>query len=132
MQNYEGIDAGANPLDYSGASFPYSPTFSGASTLAWDVPLNSTYAFRAIINGRYESSAKTTLQEDPRLYIKPYGLMNMNVAFRRQDGKWELSAWVRNLTNQYYWSSAATNANTAVRFPGQDRTFGLTFKTLFH
>ena len=131
VQGYTGIDAGGNPLDYNGTSFPLSPTFSGAATLTWDVPVNADHAFRAIVNGRYQSSAKNTLQDDPQLNLKAYGLVNASVSYRRLDGKWEISAWARNLTNNYYWVSAATNANTAVRFPGQDRTFGLSFKTLF-
>jgi iron complex outermembrane recepter protein len=131
VQDYVGIDADANPLNYSGAAFPLSPTFSGASTLAWDVPVDATHGFRAIVNARYQSSAKTTLQDDPLLYLKPYGLVNATLSYRRLDGRWELSLWARNLTNQYYWVSAATNANTAVRFPGMDRTFGMALKTLF-
>ncbi|WP_408591607.1 TonB-dependent receptor [Novosphingobium sp.] len=131
VQGYVGIDAAGKPKDYDGAAFPLSPKFSGAATVMWDSPVSDSLGLRAIVNGRYQGTAKNTLEDDAQLNLKGYGVVNASLALHRLDGRWEVSAWARNLTNAYYWVSAATNANTAVRFPGHNRTWGVTLKTLF-
>ena len=131
IQGYTGIDAAGLPKSYDGETFPLSPEFSGAATVTWDSPINDRLAFRAIVNGRYQSSAKNTLEDDPQLNLKPYGTINASIGVHDVDNKWDLSVWARNLTNEYYWVSAATNANLAVRFPGHSRTWGVTLRTLF-
>ena len=42
---------------------------------------------------------------------------------------WSLQLWGRNITDTYYWTSVASNANVVVRFPRQAPTYGpsLTF-----
>ncbi|WP_408586602.1 TonB-dependent receptor [Novosphingobium sp.] len=131
VQGYVGIDAGANTFNYDGAAFPLSPKFSGAATVTWDSPITDKLGLRAIVNGRYQSSAKNTLEDDPQLNLKPYGTINASIGIHDADNKWEATLWARNLTNEYYWVSAATNANLAVRFPGHSRTWGVTLRTLF-
>ncbi len=48
------------------------------------------------------------------------GILNGKLAIYDRDGRWE--AWI--ITDTNYWASAATNANTAVRFPGLSSSFG--------
>jgi len=131
IQGYTGLDAAAQPQSFDGASFPLSPRFSGAATVTWDSPITSKLGLRAILNGRYQTSAKNTLESDPQLDLKAYGTINASIGVHDLDEKWDFSLWARNLTNEYYWVSAATNANLAVRFPGRNRTWGVTLRTLF-
>ncbi|WP_338466854.1 TonB-dependent receptor [Novosphingobium sp. ZN18A2] len=131
IQGFTGIDAAGQPKSYDGATFPLSPEFSGAATISYDVPVSDKLGVRAIVNGHYQSSAKNTLENDPLLNLKPYGTINASIGVHDLDGKWDFSIWARNLTDEYYWVSAATNANTAVRFPGHSRTWGATLKTTF-
>lgn len=131
IQGYVGIDAAGQSKDYDGFSFPLSPKFSGAATLMWDQPVSDALGLRAILNGRYQSSAKNTLEGDPLLNLKAYGLLNTSLAVYSLDDRFEVSLWGQNLTDEYYWLSGATNANTGVRFPGRSRTYGLTAKFNF-
>jgi outer membrane receptor protein involved in Fe transport len=57
--------------------------------------------------------------------------LNSSIGIHTLDHKYELSIWGRNLTNTYYWSSVASNANTVVRFPGQPLTFGATLSARY-
>jgi outer membrane receptor protein involved in Fe transport len=97
----------------------------------WDQPVSDALGVRAILNGRYQSSAKNTLEGDPLLNLKAYGLLNASLAVYSLDDRFEVSLWGQNLTDEYYWLSGATNANTGVRFPGRSRTYGLTAKFNF-
>ena len=44
---------------------------------------------------------------------------------------WEASIRGRNITDTYYRGSAATNASTAVRFPGRSASYGATVRFRF-
>lgn len=128
---YQGINAAGQPFDYDGFSFPYSPEFSGAATITYDTPVTDTLGLRAIANGRYQSSTSSTIEDFSPLAIDSYGILNASLAIYDQGGAWEASIWGRNITDTYYWSSAATNANTAVRFPGRSASYGATVRFRF-
>ena len=61
--------------------------------------------------------------------IDAYSLVNASVGIHDLDGKWQAAIWARNLTDEYYWTSVASNANVVVRFPGMPLSYGasLTF-----
>ena len=131
IQGYVGIDAAGQSLDYDGYRFPYSPEFSGAATITYDAPVSDTLGIRAILNGRYQSKTSSTIEDFDPLAIKAYGILNASLGLYDQSGKWDVSIWGRNITDTYYWMSAATNANTAVRFPGRSPSYGITAKFNF-
>ena len=128
---YQGINAAGQPLDYDGFAFPYSPEFSGAATITYDTPITSDLGLRAMVNGRYQSSTSSTIEDFDPLAIDSYGILNTSLAIYDLDGVWEASIWGRNVTDTYYWSSAATNANTAVRLPGRSASYGATVRMRF-
>ncbi|MDG5750257.1 TonB-dependent receptor [Qipengyuania sp. XHP0211] len=128
---YQGINAAGQPLDYDGFEFPYSPEFSGAATITYDTPITAGLGLRAIANGRYQSSTSSSIEDFAPLAIDSYGILNASLAVYDLDGAWEASLWGRNVTDTYYWASAATNANTAVRFPGRSASYGATVRFRF-
>lgn len=128
---YQGINAAGQPFDYDGFAFPYSPEFSGAATITYDTPISGSLGIRAIANGRYQSSTSSTIEDFAPLAIDSYGILNASLALYDRGGTWEASAWGRNITDTYYWASAATNANTAVRFPGRSASYGATVRFRF-
>jgi iron complex outermembrane receptor protein len=131
IEGYVGIDAGGGTFDYDGFEFPYSPEFSGSATVSYDTPVSDTLGMRAILNGRYQSSTASTIEDFAPLEIDGYGILNASLAIYDRGGLWEASVWGRNITDTYYWSSAATNANTAVRFPGRSASYGATVRFRF-
>ena len=56
--------------------------------------------------------------------IDGYSVMNASIGVHTLDGKWDLTFWGNNLTDEYYWLSVTQNANTVIRFPGKTRTYG--------
>ena len=131
VQNYVGINAAGGPEDFDGRSFPYSPEFSASAAMTYDMPVSNTMGVRAIVNGRYQSATRTSLEEFEPLEIDAYGILNASLALHELDGRWEVSIWGRNILDEYYWGSAATSANTAVRFPGRSVSYGATARFRF-
>lgn len=129
VNGYNGINASGMPQVYDGNAFPYSPTWQTSSTIVFDRPISSALGIQAALNGRWQSESAADLGDSPTFAIDSYGLLNGSVGIHDLDGGWELSLWGRNLTDTYYWTAVASNANVVVRFPGQARTYGasLTF-----
>ena len=124
IRDYTGINGDGLPQNFSGASFPYSPTWQESGTAIFSHALTDGIGLQAALNGRFQSASHADLGEDANFRIKAYGLLNASIGVHALNDRWELSLWGRNLTNTYYWTSVASNANTTVRFPGQPVTFG--------
>lgn len=60
-----------------------------------DSPVDRTLGARAIVNGRYQSSTKNSLEGDMRLDIPGHGLLNVSLALYNLDARWEVSLWER-------------------------------------
>lgn len=129
--NFESINAAGQPVLYDGVEFPYSPNFQGALTLTYDTPIDDAHGFQMSINGRWQSESAVDFGDDPRFVIKPYGLLNASVGIYSLDDAWRVSIWGRNLTDEYYWTSVASNANLVVRFPGMPITCGASLTVNF-
>lgn len=124
VQNYVGINSAGQSQDFDGAPFLYSPEVSGAITALYNRELTSDLGLQAALNARWQDDSHADLEGDPRFVIKDYGLVNASLGIHALDDRWRVQAWVRNLTNTYYWTAVSSNANVVVRFPGQPRTFG--------
>jgi outer membrane receptor protein involved in Fe transport len=130
IKDFVGTNGAGQPEDYDGAAFLYSPEFLGSVTLLYSRDLTDNLGLKASLNGRYQKDSQADLEGNPLFKIDGYGVLNGSVGVESLDGRWEVTAWARNLTDEYYWTAVASNANTVVRFAGQPRTVGvaLTFK----
>lgn len=125
--NYNGTNAAGQPQLYDGRAFPYSPETSLAGTVIYDTPISDTLGLQLALNGRWQDDSAADLGDSPNYVIDAYGLVNASVGIHDLDGAWSASLWARNLTDEYYWTSVASNANVVVRFPGQPLTWGASF-----
>jgi len=124
VKNYEGINALGEPEDFDGAEFLYSPEQSGSATLFYDRPIADNLGFSASLNGHYQSKSFGDLENSSGAQVDSYSVLNATVGVHTLDGKWDLTFWGNNLTDEYYWLSVTQNANTIIRFPGKTRTYG--------
>jgi iron complex outermembrane recepter protein len=131
IDEYLGTNAAGLPQDFKGARFIYSPEWTLSGTALFDQPVSDTLNVTANVNVRYQSRQTTIFEVNPLYDIKAYALVNAGVGVKAPDDAWSLSAWVRNLGDEYYWNAVASNANVVVRFPGQVRTFGATAAVRF-
>jgi iron complex outermembrane receptor protein len=124
--NYQGTNASGLPQLYDGSPFPYSPEWQVAGTVSYDAPITDRLGLEFTLNGRWQSDSAADLSEGASFGIDAYGLLNASVGIHDMDDRWRFSIWGRNITDEYYWTSVASNANVVVRFPGQPLTFGAT------
>jgi iron complex outermembrane receptor protein len=68
--------------------------------------------------------------------VPGYGLGNIDFGIRQANGKWDLSGWVHNVTNEHYYlfryaSGSTPTYNLVVGEVGDPLTFGVTLRAKF-
>jgi len=110
---------------------------------AWALSLGGEYSHaialldmqgQAYLPGEY--SYRSKMYGDPsdsRYTLMPgYSLLNTSLGLR--DGRWDLSVWARNLTNEHYLQNVtvqAGNSGLVVGTPGDPRMGGVTLRATF-
>lgn len=123
--NYDGIGPNGLPRLYDDVAFPYASEWQVSGTLLYETEISAGLGFQAALNGRWQSDTAADLGDQESFQIDSYGLVNASLGVHSTDGRWALQLWGRNITDTYYWTSVASNANVVVRFPGQAPTYGM-------
>jgi len=131
IEDYTGANAAGIPTNYDGAQFSFAPEFATSATASLNVPVSGSLNFQATGNVTYQTESHSDFGEDPLFRLPDYALVNGSIGIARNDGRWALMLWARNLTDTYYWTSVVDNQNLNVRFAGKPRTFGASFTVGF-
>jgi len=110
---------------FTGNSFPYTPRWQANAGASYDWSLSDK--LDGFVSGdlSYRSATNGSLEEDPRLRIAAYTLVNLNAGVKTQDGRWRLSAYGKNVFNRYYWNNALHVQDTIVRYTGMPAQYGV-------
>lgn len=78
----------------------------------------------------YRSAFYAAVNLDPYSRVPGYGLAGLHAGVRQPDGHWDVSVWVRNLTDTDFYNTKAVNNTYGLVFAalGEPRTFGLTLR----
>lgn len=112
-------------VNFAGAAFPYSPKLMASGSLVADVPVNSSIAVLGAINANYQSRSSAVLGREPGFDIKSYTLVGVKAGVHDQRDRWSVEAFVNNVFNTYYYTSAQRGNETLLRYAGMPRTLGV-------
>ena len=91
--------------NYSGNQLPLSPHASFSTVIDYKHPVGEgTLDFQFSAN--YKSHQFFDISNDPYITQTGYWLENVRVAYQLPGDKWEVAAFVRNLTGQHYFVDA--------------------------
>lgn len=124
ITRYSGFDANGSPVNMSGAQFNFSPEWQITGGMEYERPINSKLTGAVSLNANYRSATNSRLDGLKEFQIRPYTLVNANVAIYSAGGHWRYAIFARNLTNANYWTSTANPTDTVSRAPGMSRTYG--------
>jgi len=127
FSNFTILGAAAN---FKGDAFPYTPKYQLVADAQYDRPINDTLDAVFGINASYRSDTNAGFGGDPRLDIDSYALVDVRAGVRSADG-WEASVFVRNLTDEYYWTNVARTSDVIRRYAGEPRTYGVRLSARF-
>jgi iron complex outermembrane recepter protein len=91
------------PAQFNAAGFPliYSPEWSWNLTADYETPIGNNLLFGAHVKWSYRSSTYGIVA-DPNSINPGYGLMNGELSIGRDDGRWRMSLFARNLFDKYF------------------------------
>jgi iron complex outermembrane receptor protein len=119
---------GASPSqNVSGDTMPNSPKFKAILGIEQRVPLPIA-AYELAFGGSYSYRSKAQMLPDQNPFaIQPgFGLVNLNAAIQRSDGKFSAKIFVNNAANHHYFAdvedfwSGPWNGNAVIGQPARD------------
>lgn len=117
--------------DYKGYPFPATPKWTVAAGAQYEWSISSNMNMFAGADYRWQDDALSVFEDSrlgpPDLNVKSYGLLDLRLGVKSADDKWSAMVFGKNVTNEYYWTTASRIYDTAVRYTGQPATYGVTF-----
>ena len=123
-QDLSGQQASGAPKWTMGAAAEYSAPIAKSNGGNVDAYLGGDWSFR--------SSFKAAVNLDPYSQIPAYQLWGAHAGVRA-NARWDISLWVRNLTDKHYFNTASISSQYGVVLAalGEPRTFGGTLRATF-
>ncbi len=106
-----------------GFATPHSPDLTGNLGGEYKVLMSSGAVFAAL---NYSYTGAFAWDADNRLQQHAYSLLNGSVRWSRNDDRWEVTVWAKNITGAEYSIYTTANVVGDEESPAPPRTFGLT------
>ncbi|WP_158638046.1 TonB-dependent receptor [Sphingomonas ginsenosidivorax] len=122
--NYDALSQFGN---FSGEALPLTPKWQATGDGQYEFALSSE--MRAFVGGsiNHQGATHAGLGTNPLFAIPSYTLLDARVGIETPDDRWRLVAFVRNITDKYYWTNTfQSGPNVVIKYTGQPRTFGAT------
>jgi iron complex outermembrane recepter protein len=131
LDNFTNFNPFGVVQNFGGEPFPNTPAwqFQGSASYLW--PISEHMDAFAGADVTYKSATNNGLGNVPFLAIGAYTLVDLNAGVQSHDGAWRVSAWARNLGDNYYWTGAYIGIDNAIRWTGMPRTFGVSLSYRF-
>ena len=127
-QNFEQVDLSGNYLQNA-------PKYTLHGVLDYRRPVTATGAFVGRIEASYQDKVYFTEFNNSDAEQDAYGLLNLLAGYEGGDGKWSVTGWVRNATDEFVYSNNIITAPLygSVRVGSllPPRTYGLTLALNF-
>lgn len=122
--SFTGMGAAGNPIDYSGKEFNFAPPVSATLDVDYSAPLSETLSLALGANMLYNARTFADLGENPDTRLPKYATVDLRIGVNSSKG-WRFGAFVRNVTDKYYWTSVFNGGDTLVKMAAMPRTFGV-------
>ena len=131
ITRFVGFDKFANPVDFAGSEFEYSPELQINALASYDFTLSDSLSAQLTVDYSYTSDQQGDFLADPIFDVDSYNLWGLHLVVRPDSDKWQFAVFGRNLTDEYYWTSVQTQTDTTFRYAGMPRTWGASLKVNF-
>lgn len=120
---------GGTNIQLKGESLPNAPKWSFNSTTRLTLPINDQLTFVAQANISWEDETKRDLIDTAALYTRAHWNLDGRISLQSTNGRWGVSLWGRNLTNETYITEAYQVAGFGFYIAGATynypRTYGV-------
>ena len=129
-------DDGVLPTGEPLRKLPFAPDYSGMVSADYRIPLEGVGELSLFGEYQLRGRSYLTNNNDPDGRVEPYGLLNLRASLESEDGRWRLSLWGKNLTDETYKQRLFDLANqdqVGQKFIvlGEPRTYGVELKVTY-
>ena len=121
-----------NGVDYSGNELPFSPEWKVYTGVQYIQPLGGFGDLTFNVDYAYTDEQYTDPNNVAPFTLDSYGLWNARATLMPADSAWEISAWVKNLSDKEYQRQSNVNLLGTPRYTwGAPQMYGVGFKYFF-
>ncbi|HUZ14092.1 MAG TPA: TonB-dependent receptor [Caulobacteraceae bacterium] len=139
--HYHNFDPFSQNVDLTGEPFPADPQWQADVDAEYDWPLTDALTAFVGANVNYQSDTNgffynrapfpaQNAQPPHILDIPSHTLLDLRAGV--ESGAWRFQVWGRNVTNTYYWTTAAHVNDVLVRYTGMPVIYGVTVSYRYH
>ena len=118
------------PYDPVGKNFNYAPPWSATFDAEYRMPVGAETEALVGAGGQWYAKSYSDLGEVEALSNPDYYTVDLRAGLQ-VPGKWRATVWVRNVTDQNWWSSIYRAGDMLSKYAGQPRTFGVSASFTF-
>ena len=115
-------------VNLSGAQVPFSPEFTGNIGVAYDIRLGD-YTLTPRVDFSHQDETQAALWPDPQVTLEERDLINAQLTFGPDSGRWSAVLWGTNITDEHYVSGIQNNGTLYYAAPPAQ--YGLRLKFNF-
>lgn len=124
---YQGLSSQGTPFDFAGQPFNYTPRLQATLLANYSFMLGSGLKLSPGASFVYTGGTNATLEHDPLFALGAHRVYDAHVTLAEPRHRWSLTAYGRNLTDEFYRTSVNKSGDSVWAFAGQPRTWGLSF-----
>ena len=131
ITEYLGYNKFAEVTDFAGSEFEYSPKLQANGLISYGFSLSEQLDAQVTLDISHSGKQQGDFEGDSAFKVDAYTLVGLNVGLLPNNQAWEANFWMRNLTDEYYWTSVQIQTDTTFRYAGMPRTWGASLKYNF-
>jgi outer membrane receptor protein involved in Fe transport len=124
------LDGFGAPVNFIGHPFTYAPRWSAVFDAEYRMPLTDDIEGFVGASGAYDSEETADSSAEAPYKIPPHLTVDARIGLDSADG-WRATAWIRNITNKYYWTTVNYTGDDFVKTTGMPMNFGVTLSYRF-
>jgi iron complex outermembrane receptor protein len=124
-RDFATLDPFAAAININGQTLPATPRWQGNVDV--DYRFGTGGRWRPYMGAAlaYQSSSYAAFGENPEFVLPRRALLDLRAGVEREDGRWRVEAFGRNVTNRYYWLNVSHQIDAVTRLSGMPATYGV-------
>jgi outer membrane receptor protein involved in Fe transport len=119
-------DPFGNAESIDGEAFPNSPKWHLTGDVQYKAQLAQGWLWFAGAGAQYRSATTAAFAGGPLFNVRGYTLLDLRGGVESENGRWRVTAWGNNVTDQFYVTNVSHVVDAVARVTGMPATYGVT------
>jgi iron complex outermembrane recepter protein len=125
VDRYTGVSGAGVTSVFDDTRMPFAPRWNTNAVVDYEWNLGASLKANLGAGMTHNSATFSVVGNDPDSRIKAYTLIDLRAGLGSASDSWKARLFIKNLTNEYYWTNSIVVYDQRVRYAGQPRTYGV-------